>query len=201
MRMRKSNRLSLGGFPEPRGRPGYREVFDHHDRARFEIVGVSWGADDASEMRARFKQAFARFINVEPEGDGQVARLLRDMEIDIAVDLMGFTAECRTGIFASRAAPIQVNYLGFPGTMNAPYMDYLVADRMVIPQGERRHYGETIIYLPDTYLPARFEAPHRRGHPRRAGRIARAGFVFASFNNSYKFSLRCSASGYSCSKG
>ena len=163
-------------------------VFEYHDRARFEIVGVSWGADDASEMRARLKQAFDRFINVEREGDSQVARLLRDMEIDIAVDLMGFTAECRTGILAARAAPIQVNYLGFPGTMNAPYMDYLVADRMVIPQGERRHYGETIIYLPDTYLPLDSKRRIGEAPSRSEAGLPETGFVFASFNNSYKFS-------------
>jgi predicted O-linked N-acetylglucosamine transferase (SPINDLY family) len=163
-------------------------VLEHHDREHFEIVGIGWGAEDGNDMRLRLKQKFSRFIDVDHESDAQVVRRLREMEIDIAVDLMGFTAECRTGIFAARAAPIQVNYLGFPGTMNAPYMDYLVADRIVIPEEAKRHYSETIIYLPDCYLPIDVTRRIGRVPSRRYAGLPETSFVFASFNNSYKFS-------------
>jgi predicted O-linked N-acetylglucosamine transferase (SPINDLY family) len=109
------------------------------------------------------------------------------MEIDIAVDLMGYTGECRPGIFANRFAPVQVNFLGYPGMMAAPYMDHLIADRIVIPESERAHYAEKIAYLAGTYLPA--DSSRRIGIvPSRAhAGLPETGFVFACFNNSYKF--------------
>ncbi|HXJ01386.1 MAG TPA: tetratricopeptide repeat protein [Micropepsaceae bacterium] len=163
-------------------------VFEHHDRSRFETIAVGWGPDEASDMRSRLRSAFAQFIGVDRDSDSQVAQRLRDMDIDIAIDLMGFTAECRPGILAARAAPIQVNYLGFPGTMNAPYMDYLVADAIVIPESEQHHYGETIIRLPDTLFPVDSKRRIGATPSRRDAGLPETGFVFASFNNSYKFS-------------
>jgi predicted O-linked N-acetylglucosamine transferase (SPINDLY family) len=162
-------------------------VFEHHDNTNFETIGVSWGENDGGEMRARLKGAFSQFIDVDRDSDSQVVQRLRTMEIDIAVDLMGFTAECRTAILSARAAPIQVNYLGFAGTMSAPYMDYLVADRVVIPENEQRHYGEAIVYLPDTYFPVDSTRRPRTAPSRREAGLPETGFVFASFNNSYKF--------------
>jgi predicted O-linked N-acetylglucosamine transferase (SPINDLY family) len=162
-------------------------LLERHDRTRFETVSVSFGPDDVSEMRRRLKNAFARFIDVRNKSDGDIASLLRELEIDIAVDLKGFTTDCRTGIFAWRPAPMQVNYLGYPGTMGAEYIDYLIADEIVVPRDHQIHYSEKVVYLPDCYqvndsgrrmaehAPARAEA----GLPER-------GFVFCSFNNSYK---------------
>jgi predicted O-linked N-acetylglucosamine transferase (SPINDLY family) len=163
-------------------------VFEHHDRTRFETIGVDWGSDDASEMRARLRGAFSQFIDVGRESDSEIASRLRDMKIDIAVDLMGFTAEGRSAILAAHVAPIQVNYLGFAGTMNAPYMDYLLADDVVIPQEQQRYYSETIVHLPGSYLPV--DGTRRIGEApsRRQTGLPEAGFVFACFNNSYKFS-------------
>src|SRR6185503_19738839 len=128
-------------------------------------------------------------IDVDRQSDAEVARRLRDMEIDIAIDLMGFTGECRPGILASRPVPIQVNYLGSPGTMAAPYMNYLFADRVVIPESEQQHYTESIVYLPDSYLPSDSNRRIAKDCPARgqAG-LPELGFVFACFNNSYKFS-------------
>jgi len=164
-------------------------VFEHHDRTRFETVAVSWGAPDSGAMRNRLVGAFDHFIDVDRQSDVEVARRLRDMEIDIAIDLMGFTGECRPGILASRPVPIQVNYLGFPGTMAAPYMNYLFADRVVIPESEQQHYTESIVYLPDSYLPSDSNRRIAKDCPARgqAG-LPELGFVFACFNNSYKFS-------------
>jgi predicted O-linked N-acetylglucosamine transferase (SPINDLY family) len=111
------------------------------------------------------------------------------MEIDIAVDLMGYTGECRPRILAFRPAPIQIGYLGFPGTMATSAIDYLIADATVIPDSHRRDYSETVIYLPDTYLPAddQREIAERKPNRAEAG-LPEGGFVFCSFNNSYKFS-------------
>ena len=162
-------------------------VFEYHDRSRFETIAVSWGGEDENPMRARLLSAFDRVIGADNRGDVEVARGLREMEIDIAVDLMGYTGECRPGIFAARFAPVQVNFLGYPGTMAAPYVDYLIADRTVIPESEQAQYTEKIIYLPRTYLAADSNRMIGSVPARRDVGLPETGFVFACFNNSYKF--------------
>jgi predicted O-linked N-acetylglucosamine transferase (SPINDLY family) len=162
-------------------------LFEHHDRGRFETIAISFGDDDQSEMRSRVMAAFEHFIDVRNQGDLEVARLMRGLEVDIAVDLTGHTLSSRTGILAQRPAPVQVNYLGFPGTMGAPYMDYLIADAVVVPPGQEAHYAEKIVYLPEC-----FQAnDDRRGvgamkPTRSAAGLPGSGFVFCCFNNSYK---------------
>jgi len=163
-------------------------VFEHHDKARFETIAVSFARNDTSAMRARLSRSFARFIEVQDKSDVEVAQLLRQLEVDIAVDLMGFTGECRPGILAFRPAPVQVNYLGFPGTMGADYIDAIIADRTVIPEESLGHYSEAVVYLPDSYLPN--DASRRiaeRTPSRSEAGLPEKGFVFCSFNNSYKF--------------
>ena len=163
-------------------------VFEHHDRQRFETIGISFGLDDRSDVRARVAGAFEHFIDARGKSDFEIATRLREMEVDIAVDLMGPTAGCRSGIFTFRASPVQVNYLGYPGTMACKFMDYILADRVVIPEDEKRHYSEKIVYLPDSYLAnddKRGIATHK---PSRADAgLPQDGFVFCSFNNTYKF--------------
>jgi predicted O-linked N-acetylglucosamine transferase (SPINDLY family) len=127
-------------------------------------------------------------MEVQEQSVAEVAELLRRMEVDIAVDLMGFTGECRPGILAFRPAPVQVNYLGFPGTMGADYIDAIIADRTVIPEESVGDYSEAVVYLPDTYLPN--DATRRiaeRTPTRSEAGLPEKGFVFCSFNNSYKF--------------
>ncbi len=162
-------------------------VFEQHDRERFETFAISFARSE-SAGRKRLEAAFAHFIDVSDMSDAEIAELLRAREIDIAVDLMGFTGECRPGIFARRPAPIQVNYLGFAGTMGAPYVDTIIADETVIPEHARRHYSERIVTLPACYLPADRTRKISQPKPSReeAGLPAK-GFVFCSFNNSYKF--------------
>jgi predicted O-linked N-acetylglucosamine transferase (SPINDLY family) len=162
-------------------------VFDHHDHSRFETVAVSFGPAEKTPMRLRLESAFERFIDVRTQSDLGIAARLRDMEIDIAVDLMGFTGECRSAIFARRPAPLQVNYLGFPGTMGAPYIDYIVADSTVIPEDDQHSYAEKIAHLPDCYLPGDSTRSIAPPPSRREAGLPDKGFVFASFNNSYKF--------------
>ena len=128
-------------------------VIEEHDRERFEVSAISYGPDDRSELRDRLKSAFERFEDVSHLPDEDVVELIRQLDIEVLVDLGGFTAGARPKILARRAAPIQVNYLGFPGTMGASYIDYVMADRIVIPEGEEKHYAEKVIYLPHSYTP------------------------------------------------
>ncbi len=125
-------------------------LFEHHDRSRFETIAISFGDDDQSAMRARLKGAFEHFIDVRDKRDADVARQLRDLEVDIAVDLMGHTQSARMGLLALRPAPVQVNFF-CPGTSGADYLDYIICDRVVIPEDHRAHYSETVIYRPDTF--------------------------------------------------
>jgi protein O-GlcNAc transferase len=162
-------------------------VLEHHDRSRFETVALSFGPDDGSEMRARLTRGCDRFMDVRTKSDSEIAAMVRQLEVDIAVDLKGFTQDGRSGIFAHRPAPLQVNYLAHPGTMGADYMDYIFADKTVIPPEHRSSYSEKIVYLPDSY---QANDSVRRVEERTPSRaevgLPDTGFVFASFNNSYK---------------
>jgi predicted O-linked N-acetylglucosamine transferase (SPINDLY family) len=162
-------------------------VFERHDRSRFETVAISFGAHPRTPTRARLESAFERFVDVRGRSDSEISGLIRDLEIDIAVDLMGFTGECQTGIFARRAAPVQVNFLGFPGTMGAPYIDYIVADETVIPREDRAFYTEHVVYLPDCYQPNEWarDVAERTASRAELG-LPEIGFVFCCFNNSFK---------------
>jgi protein O-GlcNAc transferase len=161
--------------------------FEHHDKNRFETTAISLHADDGSETRRRIETAFDRFIDVTAMSDADVAARLREMEIDIAIDLNGYTGDARTGIFAHRVAPVQVNYLGYPGTMGTPYMDYIIADATVIPAEHRAHYSEKVVYLPHAYQANdRKRRIAERTPPRAECGLPPTGFVFACFNNTHK---------------
>lgn len=164
-------------------------VFERHDKTRFETIAISLGADDGSRLRARMMQAFDRFIDVRGQGSEQVARLMRELEIDIAVDLGGYTADTRTDILAWRPAPVQVNYLGYPGTMGSDYYDYILADRHIVPPEHQAYYTERVVYLPDTYLPTDNSVQIAERTPTRAEcGLPEQGFVFCSFSHDYKIS-------------
>jgi len=162
-------------------------LIERHDRSRFEVAAFSFGRDRNDGMSRRLSAAFDEVIDVRARSDSDVAMLARAMEIDVAVDLMGFTQDARTNIFAHRAAPIQVNFLGYPGTMGAEYIDYLIADTTLIPETQRQHYAEAIAYLPHSYQPN--DAARRiadRAFSREELGLAQADFVFCCFNNGYK---------------
>jgi len=163
-------------------------LFELHDRSRFEVTAVSFGPERAGLMRERLLAAFEHFIDVRAQSDRAVAEELARREIDIAVDLKGFTTGSRPGILARRPAPIQVSYLGFPGTMGAPFVDYILADREVIPPADREFFAEQVVYLPGCYQvnDDRREVAHTLPTRREAG-LPERGFVFCSFNNCYKF--------------
>jgi len=167
-------------------------VFELHDRDRFATTAVSLRPPQSSPLGVRVHSAFDDFLDVSHLSDTAVAELLRAREIDVLVDLMGYTKGARTGILALRPAPVQVHYLGFPGTMGAPFMDYLIADRFVVPDSQRGAYCEKIIYLPECFQANDDQRikPHVSS-PRRRWDLPEIGFVFASFNNSYKLNPRC----------
>ncbi len=162
-------------------------LFERHDRSRFEVMGISIGPDDGSATRARLQAGFDQFIDARDKSDLEVARGLRDNEIDIAVDLQGHTKDARLNILSYRPAPIQVNYLGYPGTMGADYIDYILADEFVIPVEHQVHYTEKVVYLPDTYQPndSKRSIPAHTPTRTEAG-LPQHGFVICCFNNNFK---------------
>jgi protein O-GlcNAc transferase len=162
-------------------------VFDRHDPARFETIAVSFGPEREGTLRQQLKRGFGRFIDAYQQSDQRIADQLRDLKVDIAVDLMGFTRDARTSILALRPAPVQVNYLGYPSTMGAPYIDYIIADRFVIPEAARGFYAEKVVYLPDSFQANGSKPPNVASKAtRRAVGLPATGFVFCSFNKSYK---------------
>ena len=175
-------------------------LFEHHDRQRFEIFGISTGPDDGGVMRRRLVQAFDRFVDVRKQSDEAIARMLNDLEVDIVVDLGCHTADARPGVMARRPAPVQVNFLGYPGTMGADYYDYVVADATVIPESEHRAYAELVVTLPglsiwSPTLPARL--------PSAAPRVQRPAYptavsCFARSASTTRSRRPCSTSGHAC---
>ena len=162
-------------------------IFERHDKARFETTGLSLGVDDGSRLRERMTRAFDQFIDARQMTAVQIAALLREREIDIVVDLAGYTADSRSEIFTWRPAPVQVNFLGYPGTMGLSCMDYILADRHVIPPEHWRFYDEQVVYLPDAYLPPASNLQIAETTPSRADcGLPPTGVVFCSFNHDYK---------------
>jgi protein O-GlcNAc transferase len=162
-------------------------LFELHDRSKFEIFGFSFGPSTDDEMQRRLTASFDQLIDVKDKSDKDTAELARTLQIDIAVDLMGFTEHSRTGIFAHRAAPIQVNYLGFPGTMGANYIDYIVADRTLIRPEEASFYSERVVYLPHSYqVNDRTRRLSDRAFRRDELALPTDAFVFCCFNNCFK---------------
>lgn len=162
------------------------ELFELHDRARFEIIAFSYGVDDLSPMRLRLNQAFNQFIDVRGKSDLEIAKLSRELQIDIAIDLGGFTSESRTGIFTYQAAPVQVSYLGYLGTMGTNYFDYILADKTIIPEGSQHYYSEKIAYLPSYQVNDRKRFISEKKFTRQELGLPEDGFVFCCFNNNYK---------------
>jgi predicted O-linked N-acetylglucosamine transferase (SPINDLY family) len=163
-------------------------IFELHDRSRFEVHGVSFGPDDGSEIRRRLIKGFDRFHDARSVADGEVARHLNELAVDIAIDLNGHTPDGRPGrVLAHRPAPIQVNFLGYPGTMGANFVDYILADPIVLPMDQQRFHSEKIVQLPECYQPNDSQRRIAERTPSRAeAGLPAHGFVFCCFNNNYK---------------
>jgi protein O-GlcNAc transferase len=163
------------------------ELLELHDHARFEVHAFSYGRDDGSDMRRRIAKACSTFHDVQRDSDAAIAQKLREHEIDIAVDLKGFTQDSRPEILAHRAAPVQVGYLGYPGTIGADFLDYILADATVAPFEHAPFYAEKIVQLPDCYqVNDRKRAVSSVTPTRMDAGLPDEGFVFCCFNNNYK---------------
>jgi protein O-GlcNAc transferase len=163
------------------------ELFERHDHDRFRVLAFSFGRNSKSEMRERIKPNFEAFHDVGLMPDSEIAGLARKEEIDIAVDLKGFTKDSRKNIFASRLAPVQVNYLGYPGTMAADFIDYIIADPTLIPPECQEHYSEKVVYLPHSYQPNdRKREIAEKNFTRAELGFPKDGFVYCCFNNNWK---------------
>jgi predicted O-linked N-acetylglucosamine transferase (SPINDLY family) len=188
---RRPDRLRVGYFssdfadhPVARSMAGLLRA---HDRSRFAIHAYSLGAPVRGADRARLLRDTDRFVEAQALSDAAIVDLVRADGIDVAVDLNGYTRAGRSGLFARRLAPVQINFLGYPGTMGAAFMDYIVADRVVIPEAERAHYAERVLYMPDTYWPTddRREMP-ARGPGRAEAGLPDRGMAFCCFNAPHK---------------
>ena len=187
----KHNKLRVGYVS-----PDFREhpvghllagIIECHDKTRLETFAISLGIDDGSTLRRRFKLAFDHFIDCKEKTSTEIVEIIRAAEIDVLIDLAGYTAGSKSEVFASRAAPVQINYLGYPGSMGAAWMDYILADGVVIPPGAEPHYQERVLRLPHCYLPLddRIQASARKPTRTEYG-LPEKGVVFCSFNHDYK---------------
>lgn len=165
------------------------ELFEHHDRERFEIYGISYGPDDQSPLRARILASFDHVLDAQGMSDAEISDYIRQRDINIAVDLTGHTHQGRPWILASRPADIQINFLGYPGTIGVDFIDYVIADRHVLPLDTQPFYHEKIIHLPHCYQPnGSLQTPPNTTLTLDDLGLPRDGFVFCNFNNSYKIS-------------
>jgi predicted O-linked N-acetylglucosamine transferase (SPINDLY family) len=161
-------------------------VVARHDRTRFQTIGISVGPADESSVRARLQHSFDRFHDFASLSNEEIARRLKEMEIDIAIDLGGHTGNSRLEIFAHRFAPVQASWLGYPGTTAADFIDYLVADAIVAPQEDQPFYSEKLLHLPHTFFPTDPERAIGPTPSRAQAGLPEQGFVFCSFNNAWK---------------
>ena len=191
LKLQRSNKIRIGYFSADFRNHAVSllaaELFEIHDRSRFELIAFSFGADTNDAMRKRVMAAFDKFIDVTSQPDSAVAILARSLKIDIAIDLGGHTGNNRMGIFSYRAAPIQVGYIGYPGTSGADYIDYLIADKTIIPKHSQQHYVEKIAYLPNSFqVNDRKRVISGKKFTREELGLPVEGFVFCCFNSSYK---------------
>jgi len=165
------------------------ELFEMHDRDRFEVLAFALQkAPAGDETNIRLKKGFDEFLDVDHLSDREIASLARHKNIDIAVDLTGFTQNCRPGIFSYRAAPIQVSWLGYPGTSGSDFIDYIIADETIIPKTHREFYSEKIVQLPNSYMVDDSKrTPSARVFTKDECGLPNSGFIFCCFNNDFKF--------------
>lgn len=187
----RNKKIKIGYFsPDFRNHPMSQwvaELFELHSKNKFEIIGFYFGPKTKDHYHDRIVNSFDTYIDVQDKSDQYIAQLARDMNIDIAIDLAGLTALSRTAIFANRAAPLQINYIGYPATMGANFIDYIIADEIVIPKSSQEQYTEKIIYLPTTYkiTDTKIKIASKKYTKEEIG-LPNNGFIFCNFNNNYK---------------
>jgi predicted O-linked N-acetylglucosamine transferase (SPINDLY family) len=164
------------------------ELFERHDRDRFEVFAYSYGPDDDSPMRARLARGFDRFVDIRARSHREAAALIHGDKVDILIDLKGYTRHARPAIAAHRPAPVQVSYLGYPGTMGADFIDYIVVDPFVVPASQQPFFSERLVHLPCSYQVNDRRREAAAGRSRQDCGLPAEGFVFCCFNNTYKLS-------------
>jgi predicted O-linked N-acetylglucosamine transferase (SPINDLY family) len=162
-------------------------LIENLDSARIETYGFSAGIRDGSELYRRYRNAFDHYLDCKDKTSHEIARLMRAMEIDFVIDLSGYTSGSRMDVLSHRPCPAQATYLGFPGGLNLPYVDYLIADRVTVPKEMQKYYREQLLYLPHCYLPRDTSVKPSPNTPRRSDfGLPDDGVVFCSFNHDYK---------------
>lgn len=163
------------------------ELFELHDRTQFEVYGYCWSPEDGSGLRQRVIQAMDQFHRIDKMTDEDAAKLIRLHEIDVLVDLQGQTAGARANLLAYRPAPVQITYLGLPATTGLPSIDYVIADKFLIPEASASLYSEKPLYMPDVYQVSDRKRPVGPTPTRAACGLPSDAFVFCSLNNNYKY--------------
>ena len=163
-----------------------RGDLERHDRERFEVFAYSYGPDDGSPLRARLRDAFEHFVDVAWEPNDVVEKRIRADGIDILIDIKGYTAGDRLAVMAQRPAPVQVEWLGYPGTSGAPFFDYVIADRTIIPPDAERNYSERVLRMPHCYQPNDRQRARPDPLPRSAYGLPEDAFVYCCFNQTSK---------------
>lgn len=165
------------------------ELFEHHDKTAFETYAFCWSPEDGGPLRRRILTAVDHYVPVHGKSDEEIARLVRAHEIDILIDLQGQTSGAKTTLLAMHPAPVQITYLGLPATTGLPGIDYVIADRYLIPDEFARFYSETPLYMPDCYQVSDRKREHSPPPTRKACGLPTRKFVFCSFNNNHKYTL------------
>jgi len=162
-------------------------MLEKFDKTQFELTGIFTGVPDSSDLWKRYRCVFNHYLDVKDTPSLEVAKIIRAMEIDIAIDLSGHTEGSRLEVLSHRPAPVQATYLGFPGTLGLSFIDYLIADPRIIPTELQHHYREKVLYLPHCYLPRDNSVVPSSETPKRSDfGLPETGIVFCSFNHDYK---------------
>ena len=161
-------------------------LYETHDRNKFEVHAFSFGVDKKDEFNLRIKEAVDHFHDVRKMSDQEITKFARSLELDIAIDLTGFTGGARPGIFSLLAAPIQIGYIGYLGTMGTDFMNYLIADKTIIPERNKKYYSENIVYLPSYQVNDSKNYAQDIDYNKEDFYISDEVFVFCCFNNTYK---------------
>lgn len=162
------------------------ELFESHDSEKFELFAYSYGEDDGKEMRPRLEASFEHFVEVQTLTVSETAERINADGIDILIDLKGFTLGTRTEVLAHRPAPVQVNFLGYPGTLGTGLCDYIITDRFLTPPASGPNYSESFAYMPETYQPRGRRTEIAKAPSRASAGLPENGFVFCCFNQSVK---------------
>jgi len=163
------------------------QFIELHDRSKFEIYGISFGPERNDKMKSKISSKFDKFIDVRLKSDKEIVKLSRDLEIDFAIDLMGFTRYNRFGIFVERCAPLQLSFIGYSGTIGAECIDYIIADKFLIPKESQKYYSEKIVYMPNSFMVSdSTKKISDKIFKREELGLPKDGFIFCCFNQSYK---------------